>query len=107
MLLNGSRAAALLTDMGPRIPSSLKWLIDTRARLDGEIKRVEASTARAQRLLNELKQIKADLSVVDRCAEWSCFWLGWRGRGFPAEVFGAYRTTFGSKRTPAASTFRS
>ncbi len=44
----------------------MKWLIDTRARLDGEIKKVEASTARVQSLLKELEQVKADLSAVDR-----------------------------------------
>lgn len=52
--------------MGPRISSSLKWLIETRARLDGEIKKVEASTARVQNLLKELERVKADLQAVDR-----------------------------------------
>jgi hypothetical protein len=52
--------------MGPRIPPSLKWLINTRARLTGEIKKIEASTARVQSLLKELEQAKADLIAVDR-----------------------------------------
>lgn len=65
MPLNVSGASALLAGMA-RIPSSLKWLIDIRARLDGEIKKVEATTARAQSLLKELQQLHADLSAVDR-----------------------------------------
>lgn len=65
MPLNGQGASDLLGGMTSRTPSSLKWLIDIRARLAGEIKKVEASTARAQNLLEELKRLQVELSAVD------------------------------------------
>lgn len=50
----------------PRLPSSLKWLIDRRARVAGEIARIEASLAKCQRLAEELKPLKDLLESVDQ-----------------------------------------
>lgn len=52
--------------MSPRIPPSLKWLIDKRARLDGEIKKTRESLQKAQLLIDELKQLECDLAAIDR-----------------------------------------
>jgi hypothetical protein len=52
--------------MANKIPPSLKWLIDKRARLDGEIKKTEAAVKRTQHLIEELSTIKADLAAIDR-----------------------------------------
>lgn len=52
--------------MSTRIPSSLKWLIDKRARLDGEIKKAQASIEAAQRLIVEISIIQKDLAAIDR-----------------------------------------
>ncbi len=52
--------------MAPRIPPSLKWLIDKRARLDGEIKKTRESLKNAQFLIDELKQLECDLAAIDR-----------------------------------------
>lgn len=52
--------------MSSRIPSSLKWLIDKRARLDAEIKKTEASLTRAQGLIKELSNLKKSLVAIDR-----------------------------------------
>jgi len=51
--------------MSTRIPSSLKWLIDKRARLEGEIKRTEASLSRAHVLIEELSKLKESLVAID------------------------------------------
>ena len=51
--------------MTSRIPSSLKWLIDKRARLDAEIRKTERSLAKAKDLIAELSQLKANLEAVD------------------------------------------
>lgn len=51
--------------MSTRIPSSLKWLIDKRARLDGEIRRTEASLSRAHALVEELSKLKESVVAID------------------------------------------
>lgn len=52
--------------MTSKIPSSLKWLIDKRARLDGEIKKTRASLAIAKQLIDELSKLEEDLAAIDR-----------------------------------------
>ena len=64
--MNGQGVSTLLRRMTTRTPSSLKWMIDLRARLSGEIKKAELATTRATRLLGELKRIQKDLRAVDR-----------------------------------------
>lgn len=51
--------------MTPKIPSSLKWLIDKRARLQGEIQKTRASLATAKQLIEELSKLEADLAAID------------------------------------------
>lgn len=51
--------------MSSRIPSSLKWLIDKRARLDAEIKKTQASLAKTRRLIKELSDLKETLEAID------------------------------------------
>lgn len=51
--------------MSSRIPSSLKWLIDKRARLDAEIRKTEAFLAKAKDLINELSNLKESLNAID------------------------------------------
>lgn len=50
----------------PRLPSSLKWLIDRRGRVDGEIKKIKASLEKCQRLSESLVQLEELLQSVDR-----------------------------------------
>jgi hypothetical protein len=52
-----------------KLPSSLKWLIDKRARLDAEIRKTEASLARARELINDLENLKESLAAIDRAFE--------------------------------------
>lgn len=52
--------------MTPKIPSSLKWLIDKRARLEGGIKKTRASLATAKQLIEELSKLEEDLAAIDR-----------------------------------------
>lgn len=52
--------------MAPKIPSSLKWLIDKRARLDAEIKKTWASLSSAKQLIEELSKLEDDLAAIDR-----------------------------------------
>ncbi len=52
--------------MVPKIPSSLKWLIDKRARLDAEIKKTQASLTSAKQLIEELSKLEDDLAAIDR-----------------------------------------
>ena len=52
--------------MVPKIPSSLKWLIDKRARLDAEIKKTRASLTSAKQLIDELSELENDLAAIDR-----------------------------------------
>ena len=49
-----------------RLPSSLKWLIDRRARVAGEIAKIEASLAKCQRLADELGPLKQLLASIDQ-----------------------------------------
>jgi hypothetical protein len=51
--------------MSTRIPSSLKWLIDKRARLDGEIQKTRAALAKTKKLVKELSEIEKSLSAID------------------------------------------
>ena len=51
--------------MTPKIPSSLKWLIDKRARLDAEIKKTEKSLIKAQDLITELSTLKESMTAID------------------------------------------
>lgn len=50
----------------PRLPSSLKWLIDRRARVAGEIKKLERLAEKCQRLLDELRPLQDLLAAVDQ-----------------------------------------
>lgn len=50
----------------PRLPSSLKWLIDRRARVAGEIEKIEAALAKCQRLSDEVGPLKQLLAAVDQ-----------------------------------------
>jgi hypothetical protein len=52
--------------MTGRLPPSLKWLIDKRARLDGEIKKMQVAAKNAKELIRELSSIREDLAAVDR-----------------------------------------
>lgn len=52
--------------MTPKIPSSLKWLIDKRARLDAEIQRTQKSLASAKQLIGDLSKLEQDLAAIDR-----------------------------------------
>lgn len=50
----------------PRLPPSLKWLIDRRGRVDGEIKKIKASLAICQTLSEALVPLEELLRSVDR-----------------------------------------
>ncbi len=49
----------------PRLPSSLKWLIDRRARVAGEILKMEASLTKCQALAADIRQLQDLLASVD------------------------------------------
>ena len=49
----------------PRLPSSLKWLIDRRARVAGEIEKIEGLLAKCKRLADEIIPLKELLSSID------------------------------------------
>lgn len=51
--------------MSTRIPSSLKWIIDKRARLDAEIQKTRVSIAEAKKLIKELSEIEKSLKAID------------------------------------------
>lgn len=51
--------------MSTRIPSSLNWLIDKRARLDAEIQKTEQSLLKAKGLIEELSKLKESLAAID------------------------------------------
>ena len=51
--------------MTPKIPSSLKWLIDKRARLDAEIRKTEISVKKAQAIIEQLSDLKQKLAAID------------------------------------------
>lgn len=50
----------------PRLPSSLKWLIDQRARVAGEIEKIERLAAKCQRLLDEVRPLQDLLAAIDQ-----------------------------------------
>jgi|GEM_PF-1096924 len=52
--------------MANRIPPSLAWLIDKRARIDGEIQKTKKAISQVRALLRELKSIEGDLAAIDR-----------------------------------------
>jgi hypothetical protein len=51
--------------MSTRISSSLKWLIDKRARLAGEIERTAKVAKRAAALVEELRDLERTLAAID------------------------------------------
>jgi len=55
--------------MSTRIPPSLKWLIDKRARLAGEIRKTKLAVERAHLIVNELKALEETLSALDKTFE--------------------------------------
>lgn len=52
--------------MSTRIPPSLKWLIDKRARISGEIEKTRKSLDRAHELINEMHDLEETLSAIDK-----------------------------------------
>jgi len=50
----------------PKLPSSLIWLIDRRGRVDGEIKKIEASLARCQSYADDLLKLQELLRSIDQ-----------------------------------------
>lgn len=52
--------------MTPKIPSPLKWLIDKRVRLAGEIRKTRSALATAKQLIEELSKLEDDLAAIDR-----------------------------------------
>lgn len=50
----------------PRLPSSLKWLIDRRARVAGEIEKIESLLSKCQRLADEILPLKELLASIDQ-----------------------------------------
>jgi len=52
--------------MAPRIPPSLAWLIDKRARLDAELRKTRASLSKAQSLIADLTALEESLAAVDK-----------------------------------------
>lgn len=55
--------------MSTKIPSSLKWLIDKRARLDAEIEKTQSSNEKAKKLTKELASLKKSLLAIDKALE--------------------------------------
>lgn len=55
--------------MTTRIPSSLKWLIDKRARIDAEIQKTKKAISKIQEMLGELDQVEATLAALDKTFE--------------------------------------
>lgn len=55
--------------MSTRIPSSIKWLIDKRARLDAEIQKTQLSIAKAKKLIKELSGLEKSLLAIDKALE--------------------------------------
>ncbi len=51
--------------MSNRIPPSLNWLIDKRARVSGEIEKTKRSLKQAQLLIAELEELEAKLKAID------------------------------------------
>lgn len=55
--------------MSTRIPPSLKWLIDKRARLEGEILKTKKSLNQAHKLIDELNNLNETLAAIDKTLE--------------------------------------
>jgi len=55
--------------MNKRIPPSLNWLIDKRARISGEIEKTKKSLKILRQLTKELKEVEANLSALDKAFE--------------------------------------
>jgi len=51
--------------MANRIPPSLNWLIDKRARISGEIEKTRRSLKQAQSLIDELEDLETKLKAID------------------------------------------
>ncbi|MDP3210111.1 MAG: hypothetical protein CTY35_14810 [Methylotenera sp.] len=51
--------------MSNRIPPSLNWLIDKRARISGEVEKTRRSLKQAQSLIDELKDLEIKLNAID------------------------------------------
>jgi hypothetical protein len=51
--------------MSNRIPPSLNWLIDKRARISGEIEKTRRSLKQAQSLIGELENLESKLKAID------------------------------------------
>lgn len=66
MPLNGIRIYGVLSSMSTRIPSSLKWLMDKRARLDGKLKKAQSSMGIVQRLIADISNLQKDIEAIDR-----------------------------------------
>jgi hypothetical protein len=52
--------------MATRIPPSLAWLIDKRARLDAELQKARIAAENAKRLLADLEELEHNLNAIDR-----------------------------------------
>lgn len=55
--------------MTNRIPPSLNWLIDKRARISGEIEKTRRSLKTAQSLIEELEDLETKLKAIDTTLE--------------------------------------
>lgn len=55
--------------MTNRIPPSLNWLIDKRARISGEIEKTKRSLKKAQDLIKELDDLDVKLRAIDTTLE--------------------------------------
>jgi hypothetical protein len=55
--------------MANRIPPSLKWLIDKRARVSGEIEKTRRSLKTAQALIKDLEDLEIKLKSIDTTLE--------------------------------------
>jgi hypothetical protein len=51
--------------MSTRIPPSLKWLIDKRARIDAEIRKTKKAIAVAKGFIDELSKLEETLAALD------------------------------------------
>ncbi len=51
--------------MAGRIPSSIFWLINKRARLAGEIAKTQKALSKVQHLVDRLKKLEASLQAID------------------------------------------
>lgn len=51
--------------MASRIPSSISWLINKRARLAGDIAKVQKALSKVQHFVDRLKELEASLDAID------------------------------------------